>query len=269
MRSRSPLRVNIARHEGKEQALKAFVQRYIAPRDGGGTAREIQVVARSMESPVVQAIAGLGEEIAGVNFGENWISVDPKVDYDKTRAGLIEAVEPDLGGAEGKTVNIGARNDEYGEGLAGTFSDGWEKLGGSIGQEVIYDPEQPSYNSEAQQIVSGNPDAIVIIDFPETFIKVAPALQRTGQWDPNKAWGTDGIASSLVVEEVPAQVLEGIRGSAPGALSWASSSAIASAARTCPAPADADRTSTRPSITSPRCPLLRQNPSHAPHYCTL
>ena len=27
-----------------------------------------------------------GDEPYGVNFTENWISVDPKVDYDKTRA---------------------------------------------------------------------------------------------------------------------------------------------------------------------------------------
>src|SRR5829696_4484381 len=75
---------------------------------------------------------------------------------------LAQAISEDLGGAEGKTVNIGARNDAYGTGLSGTFKDGWEGLGGQIGQEVIYDPEQPSYNSEANQIVSGNPDAIVI-----------------------------------------------------------------------------------------------------------
>jgi branched-chain amino acid transport system substrate-binding protein len=123
----------------------------------------------------------------------------------------------DLGGAEGKKVNIGARNDSYGEGLAGTFSDAWESLGGSIGEEVIYDPEQPSYNSEAAQITSGNPAAIVIIDFPETFVKVGPALQRTGAWDPTKAWGTDGLASSDLPGDVGVQIVNGMQGTAPGA----------------------------------------------------
>jgi ABC-type branched-subunit amino acid transport system substrate-binding protein len=129
---------------------------------------------------------------------------------------LAQAIADDLGSAEGKTVNIGARNDEYGEGLAGTFSGGWEELGGTVGQEIIYDPEQPSYNSEAQQIVSGNPDAIVIIDFPETFTKVGPALQRTGNWDSTKAWGTDGIYSSDLAADL-GPVAEGIRGTFPGA----------------------------------------------------
>jgi ABC-type branched-subunit amino acid transport system substrate-binding protein len=129
---------------------------------------------------------------------------------------LAQAIAENLGGAEGKTVNIGARNDEYGEGLAGTFSDAWEGLGGTIGEEVIYEPEQPSYNSEAQQITAGNPDAFVIIDFPETFIKVAPALQRTGNWDPAKAWGTDGIYSGDLAADVGAAG-EGLRGTFPGA----------------------------------------------------
>jgi branched-chain amino acid transport system substrate-binding protein len=130
---------------------------------------------------------------------------------------LANAMEEALGGAQGKTVNIGARNDSYGEGLAGTFSDAWEELGGTIGQEVIYDPEQPAYNSEAAQITEGNPAAIVIIDFPETFVKVGPALQRTGAWDPAKAWGTDGLASSDLPGDVGQQIVEGMRGTAPGA----------------------------------------------------
>jgi ABC-type branched-subunit amino acid transport system substrate-binding protein len=128
---------------------------------------------------------------------------------------LANAVADSLGGAQGKTVNIGARNDAYGTGLAGTFGDAWKELGGSVGEQVIYDPEQPSYDSEAGQITSGNPDSIVIIDFPETFVKVGPALQRTGNWDPSKGWFTDGLAASEV-GEIGADVVAGMRGTAPG-----------------------------------------------------
>ena len=45
---------------------------------------------RNFGSHIGQAL--LGEEIAGVDFGENWISVDPNVDYDKTRAQIEETV---------------------------------------------------------------------------------------------------------------------------------------------------------------------------------
>ena len=121
-----------------------------------------------------------------------------------------------LGGAKGKTVNIGARNDAYGTGLAGTFSEAWEGLGGSIGEEVIYDIDLPSYDTEADQITSGNPDGIVIIDFPETFNKVGPALVRTGNFDPKTTFVTDGLISSDLIESAGAEATVGLRGTAPG-----------------------------------------------------
>jgi branched-chain amino acid transport system substrate-binding protein len=126
---------------------------------------------------------------------------------------LADAIEEDIGGAEGKVVNIGARNDSYGEGLSGTFSDAWKAKGGQIGETVLYDPEQPSYDSEARQIVSGNPDTIVIIDFPETFANVGPALLRTGDYDPSNAWGTDGLTIGPVK---PPEIVAGMQATAPG-----------------------------------------------------
>jgi ABC-type branched-subunit amino acid transport system substrate-binding protein len=130
---------------------------------------------------------------------------------------LADYMEDELGGAEGVTVNVGARNDAYGTGLADTFGAAWEEKGGSIGEEVIYDPEQPSYDSEAGQITSGNPDAFVIIDFPETYNKMGPALVRTGDFDASKAFMTDGLASSDLPADAGEEATEGARGTAPGA----------------------------------------------------
>ncbi|SRR6266540_3078281 len=154
---------------------------------------------------------------------------------------LADAIEKDLGSAKGKTVNVGARNDSYGTGLADTFSAAWEDKGGTIGETVIYDPKAASYDSEAQKIVSGNPDAIVIIDFPETFVKVGPALARTGSWDPTKAWGTDGLASSSLPDEVGADIVEGFRGTAPGVPDDAAASKAFDKLYTSSAPKNVDR----------------------------
>jgi CzcA family heavy metal efflux pump len=46
---------------------------------------------RSFGSHIGQAF--LAEEIAGANFGENWVSIDRKADYDKTLNSLEEAVD--------------------------------------------------------------------------------------------------------------------------------------------------------------------------------
>jgi ABC-type branched-subunit amino acid transport system substrate-binding protein len=154
---------------------------------------------------------------------------------------LANAIEKDIGGAKGKTVNIGARNDSYGTGLTDTFSAAWEAKGGKIGQKVIYDPNASSYDSEAQKIVSGNPDAVVIIDFPETFVKVGPALERTGSWDPTTAFGTDGLASSSLPKDVGVSTVEGMRGTAPGVPSGAPASKAFNTLYTSSAPKNVDR----------------------------
>ena len=54
--------------------------------------RELRAIPgiRNFGSHIGQAL--MGEEIVGVNFGENWISIDPRADYDKTLASLQDAV---------------------------------------------------------------------------------------------------------------------------------------------------------------------------------
>ena len=79
----------------------------------------------------------------------------------------------------------------------------------------IYDLKLPNYDSEAEQIVSGNPDGIVIIDFPETYNKVGPALVRAG-FDPRKTFVTDGLISGDLAESAGADAVDGLRGTAPG-----------------------------------------------------
>ncbi len=124
-------------------------------------------------------------------------------------------VEKALQGAEGNTVNIGARNDAYGTGLAEAFTTAWEEAGGAVGEEVIYDTKLPNYDTEAQQLVSGNPDGLVIIDFPETYNKVGPALVRAN-FDPESTFVTDGLISDSLADDAGEDAVEGLRGTAPG-----------------------------------------------------
>ena len=88
-----------------------------------------------------------------------------------------------------------------------------------MAEKVVYDPEQPSYNSEAAQLTSGNPDNFVIIDFPETFAKLGPALARTGNWEPTQTFITDGLSSTDLTELLGPEETEGMLGTAPGAFS--------------------------------------------------
>src|SRR5918995_890642 len=124
-------------------------------------------------------------------------------------------VEEALGGAEGNTVNVGARTDAYGTGLADTFSAAWEEAGGTVGERVDYDIKLPNYDTEAEQLVSGNPDGLVIVDFPETYNKVGPALVRAG-FDPESTFVTDGLISSELAAGAGEEAVNGLTGTAPG-----------------------------------------------------
>jgi ABC-type branched-subunit amino acid transport system substrate-binding protein len=213
-------------HEDNQTTPQAAVQAARKMVDADGASCITGAWASSDTIPTAQSVAIPGEilQISPASTAPAITDIDDDGLLNRTAppdtfqaATLAETMGEDLGGAEGNTVNVGARNDEYGQAFAENFRSEWEDRGGTIGVELLYDPEQPSYNSEAQEITSGNPAAIVIIDFPETFVKVGPALQRTGNWDPAKAWGTDGIASSSLAEDVAPQILDGLRGTAPGA----------------------------------------------------
>jgi ABC-type branched-subunit amino acid transport system substrate-binding protein len=132
---------------------------------------------------------------------------------------LADRMDQELNGLQGKTVNIGARNDLYGTGFADSLEAELEARGATVAEKVVYDPEQPSYNSEAAQLTSGNPDNFVIIDFPETFAKLGPALARTGNWEPASTFITDGLSSTDLTELLGPEETEGMLGTAPGAFS--------------------------------------------------
>ena len=149
-------------------------------------------------------------------------------------------VEKALKGAKGKTINIGARNDAYGTGLADTFSAAWEEAGGKIGERVDYDIKLPNYDTEAEQLVSGNPDGLVIVDFPETYNKVGPALVRAG-FDPGKTFVTDGLISSDLAESAGEDAVNGLRGTAPGVPDGDPSEEAFDKLYTAAAPKDVDR----------------------------
>lgn len=132
---------------------------------------------------------------------------------------LADTIEQQLGGAEGKLVSVAGRNDSYGDGLGNSFIDAWEAKGGTVTGDspILYDPEAATYDAEAGQITAEPVDAYVIVDFPETYIKVGPALVRTGKWDPKKTFVTDGLISGdLAADPKNADFTEGLRGTAPG-----------------------------------------------------
>jgi branched-chain amino acid transport system substrate-binding protein len=115
----------------------------------------------------------------------------------------------------GASVAVGARNDAFGVALKNLFVTEYKKRGGKIDTEVTWNPTQSSFDTEAQQLTRGSPDGFVIIDFPETFEKMGPALVRTGRWQPSKTLMTEAMRNADVLGKIGAQAVNGMRGTAP------------------------------------------------------
>jgi len=113
------------------------------------------------------------------------------------------------------TVVTASRNDAYGTALVEEFTNAWKEGGGNVSRNVAYNPNAASLDSEAGQIAGGNPAGWVIIDYPETWQKMGPALVRTGRWDPAKTFTADGLRSNDLPTQVGERSTEGMGGTAP------------------------------------------------------
>jgi ABC-type branched-subunit amino acid transport system substrate-binding protein len=129
---------------------------------------------------------------------------------------LALAVADKLGATDGKLVSVVYRNEPYGEGLARDFSKAWQAKGGKIQGPVVFNPDQATFDSEAGKVVDNNPDAYVIIDYPDTYAKLGAALVRTGKFDASKAVVADALALSTVPANIPPQAIEAARGTRGG-----------------------------------------------------
>lgn len=127
---------------------------------------------------------------------------------------LADAVAEQFG--DDATISTAARNDAYGEGIANSFKAAFEEKGGTVNGPILYDPEASTYNSEAQDIVSGNPDGFVIIDFEDPYGKVGGALARTGSFDAANMFTADGLAfSDKIPSSIPGAAINGASGTRP------------------------------------------------------
>jgi ABC-type branched-subunit amino acid transport system substrate-binding protein len=152
-------------------------------------------------------------QLTALKGGKGWVFRTYPSDNLQGRV-LAEAALQKFG--KGATVNVGARNDAFGTALEQLFVAQWKSLGGKVGVNISWNPDQPTFDTEAGQLVSGNPAGWVIIDFPETFLKFAPALIRTGTWDPTKTLMTEALKDAPTLDKIGQPVL-GLSGTAASA----------------------------------------------------
>ncbi len=121
--------------------------------------------------------------------------------------------------AEGSTtVGLMALQDPYGEGLLEFTKAPLEEQGAEVVADFVYDPKAQSFDAEVQQMVTADPEAIVVIGFDETASILTGLFEAGFTPDVKKIYLVDGnIGNALGEKFADPGALAGIKGTLPAA----------------------------------------------------
>ena len=113
-----------------------------------------------------------------------------------------------------KKVSIVYVNNDYGEGLAKGLKTSFEKMGGQVTALVPYNKQQASYRGEAQKAIDGNPQAVVMIAYPQFGSVIMRQIVMLGY--KGGFVYADGMKAPEVAKNVGNKYVENTYGTAPG-----------------------------------------------------
>lgn len=115
-----------------------------------------------------------------------------------------------------KTVSVIYVNNAYGKGLAQVFKENFEAKGGRVPTMVPYEEAKPSYRSEVEKVMQGNPDAVNFIAYPVDGNKQLVTAIEIGY--QGKFLFSDGMKGEAVAGGPASKFIEGSFGTVAGAL---------------------------------------------------
>ncbi|WP_233744038.1 ABC transporter substrate-binding protein [Leptodesmis sichuanensis] len=105
-----------------------------------------------------------------------------------------------------QTVSLLAVNNDYGNGLLAAFIPAFERLGGTVvnkAKPVRYPPDASVFASEVNAAFNGQPDAVLLIAYPETgSLILKTAYQQGLLGGKTKVIATDGLKEAKFAELV-------------------------------------------------------------------
>lgn len=107
-------------------------------------------------------------------------------------------------------------NNDYGQGLSNAFAAAFQKDGGTVSEQVAYDPGNASYRGEIARAASSGAQALALIGYPENGITILKQAIEGGYF--SHFIFTDGMKSPKIIQAVGAQYLDGSIGTSPEAL---------------------------------------------------
>jgi ABC-type branched-subunit amino acid transport system substrate-binding protein len=116
------------------------------------------------------------------------------------------------------SVALLARQDSYGEGLLQFTMEPLEEGGAEVVMDRVYDPEAQTFSAEVDEVVSADPDALVMIGFAESSIILNDLFEQGFTPDEKGIYLVDGnIGNALGQEFAEPGILVGVKGTLPTA----------------------------------------------------
>ena len=119
-----------------------------------------------------------------------------------------------------RSVAILAVNNPYGQGLGKVFSDSFKARGGNVVADQRYNPTETNFGSIVQQATQGNPDAVVLIGYPEEGSKIVQDAYQNGALSRSVWFFSEGLYDRAFVDLVGKDsagnfILAGLQGTTP------------------------------------------------------
>ncbi len=174
----------------------------------------------SVSLSVIDKIVGAGVlQISPANTSTAFDTYDDKGLYFRTAPSdvLQGAVMSNLVVSDGyKNIAILARQDSYGEALAGQVAKGITSGGATVAAKVLYSADASNFTAEVTKIAASKPDAIVLISFAEA-TKIIPTLIAKGIGPQDvQTYFVDGDTADYSKNFDPG-TLKGVKATYPGA----------------------------------------------------
>lgn len=175
---------------------------------------EVIEISPSSTSPTFTERATNGE------FNGFWFRTAPPDTY---QGEALARLAQEQGFTEVAILSI---NNDYGNGLIEAFVPAFKALGGTVVNEsdpTRYAPDATTFDSEVGAAFEGEPDAVLLIAYPETGSLIVKAAYEQGLLDGNtKFLMTDGMKTENLAELVGKRsdgqfIASGVIGTAPSA----------------------------------------------------
>lgn len=183
----------------------------------------VGAAASGMSTAIVAQVAGSGVVMCSGSNTAPVIDEDGTGFYFRTAPmdGLQAPALAELVISDGNfDVAILARADDYGQGFLDALTTAIEEQGGTVLAGIPYDPEATSFGSDVATAIADDPEAVVIIGFDEGAQVISDLIEAGYGPDDIALYAADGMRGSSLWESVDPEdpsVLEGMRGTAPGA----------------------------------------------------